>query len=93
LLSYSSILKFTGSSKWRNGIIPFCGDEGMGMLVIDTLDGAAVLEWDEDDGVGVDPIASSLASYLEGYRNQLLSGKCEFLGNAGVIEKVSKLRK
>jgi hypothetical protein len=86
-------LKLTGSSKWRNGIIPFCGDEAMGMLVIDTLDGAAVLEWDEDDGVGEDPVSSSLASYLEGYRNQLLSGKCEFLGNAGVIEKVSKLRK
>ena len=74
-------------------MIPFCGDEGMGMLVVDTLNGTSVHEWDEDDGVSNDSVAPSLASFLEGYRNQLLSGKCEFLGDAGVVERVAKQRK
>jgi hypothetical protein len=65
----------------------------MGMLVVDTKDGTAVYEWDEDDGVAEDPIAHSFASYLETYRNQLLSGKCEFLGDAGVVERMAKQRK
>ena len=65
----------------------------MGMLVVDTSHGTSVHEWDEDDGVSDDPVAYSLASYFEDYRNQLLSGKCEFLGDAGVVEKMSKLRK
>ena len=65
----------------------------MGMLVLDTSHGTSVHEWDEDDGVSDDPVAHSLASYFEDYRNQLLSGKCELLGDAGVVEKMSKLRK
>ena len=65
----------------------------MGMLVVDTADGTAVYEWDEDDGVGEDPVANTLVSYLEGYRNQLLSGKLEYLGDAGVVERMTKQRK
>ena len=65
----------------------------MGMLVVDASHGTSVHEWDEDDGVSDDPVAHSLASYFEDYRNQLLSGKCELLGDAGVVEKMSKLRK
>jgi hypothetical protein len=61
----------------------------MGLLVVDTRDkGAAVYEWDEDDGVSSDPVAPSLAQYLEMYRNQLLAGHCEYLDDAGVVEKV-----
>ena len=83
----------TDTRKWRNGLIPFCGDESMGMLVVDTMNSTAVLEWDEDDGVAESPISPSLATFLENYRNQLLSGKCEFLGDAGVVERVAKQRK
>ena len=80
--------KLEGQRSWRAGIVPFAGDEGMGLLVVDTRDkGAAVYEWDEDDGVSSDPVAPSLAQYLEMYRNQLLAGHCEYLDDAGVVEK------
>lgn len=82
-----------GTRKWRNGLIPFCGDEGIGMLVVDTLQGTSVYEWDEEDGVSAESVSPSLASFLEGYRNQLLSGKCEYLGDAGVVERIAKQRK
>ena len=81
--------KFEGKKHWRHGCIPFAGDEGMGMLVVDTTNAkAAVFEWDEDDGVSEDPISSSLTAYLEDYRNRLLSGQCEFLEDCGVVEKM-----
>lgn len=63
------------------------------MLLVDTLNNTAVVEWDEDEGVSESSIAPSLAGYLENYRNQLLSGKCEFLGDAGVVERIAKQRK
>ena len=82
------VSKLEGTRSWRNGLVPFAGDEGMGLLVVDTRDGKAVYEWDDDDGIGSEPIASSLAHYFEGYRNQLLAGQCEYLEDAGVVEKV-----
>ena len=86
--------KFEGRKSWRSGVVPLCGDEGMGMLVVDTTTAkVAVYEWDEDDGIAVDPLFPSLASFLEGYRNLLLAGQCEFLDECGVVEKVSKSRK
>lgn len=63
------------------------------MLVVDTLQGTSVYEWDEDDGVSEDSVSPSLATFLEDYRNQLLSGKCEYLGDAGVVERIAKQRK
>ena len=82
-----------GSKQWKDGLIPFCGHEES-LLVVDTRNDNLVYEWDEDSGLGDDPIANSLASYLEEYRNNLLSGSCEFLGSdCGVIEKVTKSRK
>ena len=83
------VSKFEGKKHWRRGCIPFAGDEGMGMLVVDTTNTkAAVYEWDGDDGISDDPISLSLTSYLEDYRNRLLSGQCEFLEDCGVIEKM-----
>ena len=86
--------KFDGKKSWRQGIVPLCGDEGMGMLVVDTTTAkTAVYEWDEDDGIADDPIFQSLGAFLEDYRNRLLAGQCEFLDECGVIEKVAKARK
>ncbi len=86
--------KFEGRKNWRQGIVPLCGDEGMGMLVVDTATAkTAVYEWDEDDGIADDPIFPSLGTFLEDYRNRLLAGQCEFLDECGVIEKVAKARK
>ena len=86
--------KFEGRKNWRQGIVPLCGDEGMGMLVVDTTTAkTAVYEWDEDDGIADDPIFPSLGTFLEDYRNRLLAGQCEFLDECGVIEKVAKARK
>ena len=88
------ISKFEGRKNWRQGIVPLCGDEGMGMLVVDTTTAkTAVYEWDEDDGIADDPIFPSLGTFLEDYRNRLLAGQCEFLDECGVIEKVAKARK
>jgi hypothetical protein len=79
----------SSSSLWKSSLLPIAGDEG-GMLVLDTKDGS-VCEWDRDDGLG-DTVGSSLASYLESYRDSLLEGHCEFLTDVGVIEKVGAAR-
>lgn len=80
-----------GSSTWKNGIIPFCGD-GSSFLVISTTDNDKVYEWDVDDGLG-DLISSNLNDYLETYRNDLLESHFEFLDDVGVIEKMGKTKK
>lgn len=77
-----------GSSKWKHGLIPFCGDES-GYFVIDTSDGDSVYEWDSDDGLG-DRVGSNITRYLENYRNELLENHFEYLQDVGVVEKVTK---
>lgn len=55
-------------------------------------DSGEVLEWDEEDGVG-DVLATSFSSFLESYRNDLLSGHMDYIDGCGVIEKMSGSKK
>ncbi|RYH23195.1 SMI1/KNR4 family protein [archaeon] len=75
------------SRKWRNGLVPLCGDDS-GALVVDTENRNAVSEWDADDGLG-DEVSSNIVRYLESYRNDLLSGHFEYVDGLGVIEKMA----
>jgi hypothetical protein len=74
------------NSTWREGLIPFCGDESS-LLVIDSKRSDEIREWDADDGVG-DRVSDNLTRYLESYRNDLLSGHFEYLDDIGVVEKM-----
>lgn len=93
-LSTADIMDAVGnlenSSRWKHGLIPFCGDES-GYLVIDTSNNDEVLEWD-DDGLG-DRVSANFVRYLEHYRDELLENRFEFLEDVGVIEKVGKSHK
>jgi hypothetical protein len=80
-----------GKKSWKQGLIPFCGDEA-GFLVIDTSRDDDVREFDADDGLG-DSVADNFTRYLENYRNDLLGGHFEFLEDVGVVEKMGKGRK
>lgn len=80
-----------GSKKWKQGYVPFSGDDST-VLIVDTSNNDAVYEWDRDSGLG-DEIASTFVRFLENYRNDLLSGHFEFLDDVGVIEKMGKARK
>ena len=85
------ITNLSGSKMWKQGLVPFCGDENA-LLAIDTEGDCEIVEWDSDDGVG-DVVAANLSSFLEQYRNNLLSGQFEFLDDAGVIEKMARSKK
>jgi hypothetical protein len=85
-----TVMRLESTSGWKKTMIPFAGDEG-GMLVVDTTS-AEVYEWDEDDGIG-SMGSKSLDDYLEDYRNQLMTGRCEFDSDIGVIEGVGGSRK
>lgn len=74
------------SRGWGPALIPFCGDES-GYLVVNTRSDE-VLEFNAEDGVG-DCISSTFSSHLERYRDELLSGRFEYLDGVGVVEKVS----
>lgn len=80
------ISEVDSSSLWKRYLIPFCGDSS-DMIVIDT-NTDEVLEWDADDGLG-DSLSKNLSSYLEDFRNNLISGKFEYMDDLGVIEKVT----
>lgn len=45
-------------------------------------------EWDAD-GEGT-AVASTFSLFLESFRNELLSGRCEYVEDLGVIEKIAK---
>lgn len=45
-------------------------------------------EWDAD-GEGT-AVANTFSLFLEGFRNELLSGGCEYVDGLGVVEKLSK---
>lgn len=79
------------SSRWKQGLIPFCGDES-GYMVIDTTDNDSVYEWDSDEGLG-DRVGSNFTRYLEKYRDDLLENHFEYLLDVGVVEKFSKPHK
>jgi hypothetical protein len=76
-----------GKKLWKNGLITICGDES-DMYVLCTKSGE-VKEWDADDGLG-DMVngGETFSSFLECYRNFLLGGKCEYVEDVGVMEKV-----
>lgn len=84
--------QYENSKIWKHGIVPFCGDDANGYLVIDTRRDDCVREWDRDDGLGED-VADSFRQYLEQYRNNILSGKYEYLEGVGVIELSGRGRK
>lgn len=50
--------------------------------------GCPVSEWDAD-GEGT-AVANTFSLFLEGFRNKLLSGRCEYVEGLGVIEKLAK---
>jgi hypothetical protein len=79
------------SKRWRNGLLPFCGDEDS-LLVIDTLNNDEILEWDSDDGIG-NLISPNFIRFLENFRNGLLSGQYEFVEDIGMIEKITNTQK
>lgn len=74
--------KIEGTPGFTKDCIPFCGDQGECVII----DGRGrVCEWDADDGVG-DVISPSFSSYLESYRNKLLSGGMDFVSGVGAVE-------
>eukprot|EP00903_Cladosiphon_okamuranus_P007117 g6915.t1 len=74
---------------WRAGLIPFAKDLDDTVLVTDThAKGCPVSEWDAD-GEGT-TMANTFSLFLEGFRNELLSGRCEYVEGLGVIEKIAK---
>lgn len=57
--------------------------------VTDTqVKGCPVADWDTD-GEGA-TVAESFSLFLEGFRNELLSGRCEYVEGLGVVEKITK---
>lgn len=69
-------------------MIPFARDLDDNMLVIDST--GAVREWSEADGGDV--VSKSLPSFLEKFRNDLLSGHYEYVEEIGVVEKAGASR-
>ena len=45
-------------------------------------------EWDAD-GEGA-AVADTFSLFLENFRNELLSGRCEYVDGLGVVEKFTK---
>ncbi|CAM9304571.1 unnamed protein product [Ectocarpus sp. 6 AP-2014] len=75
---------------WRAGLIPFAKDVDDSFLVTDTqARGCPVVEWDSADGEG-GTVAKTFSLFLEGFRNELLSGRCEYVEGLGVVEKITK---
>ncbi len=66
-----------------DGVLPFATDVDDNMLVVSAND-MGVYEWDSD-GQGR-KIASDFESFLEKFRNDLLSNKFEFVSGCGVVE-------
>ncbi|CAM9165087.1 unnamed protein product [Scytosiphon promiscuus] len=75
---------------WRAGLIPFAKDVDGGFLVTDThARGCPVAEWDAEDGESA-TITETFSLFLEGFRNELLSGQCEYVEGLGVVKKMTK---
>lgn len=87
----SCIADLDKSSRWKSGLIPFCGDRDS-LLVINVNRGEEIYEWDSEEGLG-DQVAPSLTTFLEEYRNSILGGHFEYLEDIGVVEKVGATAK
>lgn len=72
------------NEKWIPESLPFARDVDNNYLILDKE--GKVFEWDEEEGEGPAPAATSFASYLEHFRDKLLSGKLEFVDAVGVVE-------
>lgn len=48
-----------------------------------------MVEWDAADGEG-GTVAKTFSLFLESFRNELLSGRCEYVEGLGVVEKIVK---
>jgi hypothetical protein len=70
-------------------LIPLARDVDDNFIVIDASENGkeGVYEWSEERG---SQLASSLGSFLEQFRDDLLSGGFEFVDEIGVVEKVKK---
>ena len=86
LLSSEEIIELNSQldrhKSWKSGFVAFAGDEG-GALVVDN--NGKVYDWDEEDGLD-NLLSSNFTTYLENYRNQLLSGNFEFIDGVGAVE-------
>eukprot|EP00968_Pinguiococcus_pyrenoidosus_P005633 scaffold367_cov254-Pinguiococcus_pyrenoidosus.AAC.21 len=81
---YSSLEKDTTRPEY----LPFAADVDGTLLLVDTSSPEkAVYEWDTD-GLG-DKLCSSLLNFFEDMRNNLLSGRFEFIEEVGLVEKDS----
>lgn len=81
-----AVAELEAAGGWRPSLIPFCGDDS-GYIVVNTSSDE-VFEYEAGEGVG-DCIDISFSSYLEKYRDQLLSGRFEYLDGCGVVENVA----
>lgn len=80
-----TVAELESAGGWRPTLIPFCGDES-GYLVVNTRSNE-VFEYEAGEGLG-DSVDSTFTSHLEKYRDELLSGRFEYLDGIGVVEKV-----
>mmetsp|Transcript_42760 Transcript_42760/g.70901 ORF Transcript_42760/g.70901 Transcript_42760/m.70901 type:complete len:178 (-) Transcript_42760:258-791(-) len=73
----------------QEGHVTIASDVDGNYLVADVESpGTKLYEYDESDGLG-SCVASSFSSYIEEYRNLLLSGKCEFIEDTGIVEEMA----
>ncbi|CAM9436261.1 unnamed protein product [Ascophyllum nodosum] len=84
----AAALEFEQRSRgWRHGLIPFAKDANGNFLVADTnARGCPVEEWNAEGEVSA--VSKTFSLFLECYRNDLLSGRCEYVDGIGIIEKV-----
>eukprot|EP00904_Undaria_pinnatifida_P009782 jgi/Undpi1/5934/HiC_scaffold_2.g01208.m1 len=72
---------------WRPGLIPFAKEFDGTFLVADAQTrGCPVAEWDLDGEGAI--VADTFSLFLERFRNDLLSGRCEFVEGIGIVEKM-----
>jgi len=83
------------SKTWKRDYVPFAGNDDLSaLLIVDASTAeAAVYEWDSDEDCLGDSVASSFGTFIETYRNDLLSGQFEYLDGCGVIEKVGAAKR
>ena len=83
------------SKKWKRDYVPFAGNDDLSalLLVDSSVAGAAVYEWDSEEDCLGDSVASSFGTFIETYRNDLLSGQFEYLDGCGVIEKIGAAKR
>uniref|UniRef100_A0A7S2V2L4 Knr4/Smi1-like domain-containing protein n=1 Tax=Fibrocapsa japonica TaxID=94617 RepID=A0A7S2V2L4_9STRA len=84
LMNVQAIMK--NAQDIGDGLLPIAKDVDDNFLVVDTNSPrAALYEWDADSGKG-SCVATSFNAFLELFRNNLLSGKYEFIDDTGIVE-------